>query len=177
MGIVLVRIDDRLIHGQVVAGWVKAIKANHIMVVNDKVARDQMQRVLLTMAIPSHLQLSILSIEEAATVLKQGVKEDDRVIILFNSPQDALSLIEKEVPIKSINVGGIHYCEGKKQILKAVCVDMEDIEALYQLERKGIELEGRIVPTDERINIMESVRKITMGDNSVNLKEPPVENS
>lgn len=176
MGIVLVRIDDRLIHGQVVAGWVKAIKANHIMVVNDKVAQDQMQRVLLSMAVPSHLKLSILNIEEAAALLKEGVKEEDRVIILFNSPEDALSLIEKDVPIKSINVGGIHYCEGKKQILKAVCVDMEDIEALYQLERKGIELEGRIVPTDERINIMESVRKITMGDNSMNLKEQPGEN-
>ena len=177
MGVVLVRIDDRLIHGQVVAGWVKAIKANHIMVVNDKVAQDQMQRVLLSMAVPSHLQLSILSIEEAATVLKRGISEDNRVIILLNSPQDALSLVEKNVPIKSINVGGIHYCEGKKQILKAVCVDMEDIEALYQLERKEIELEGRIVPTDERINIMESVRKITMGDNSVNLKEQPGEKS
>ncbi|MBI5554747.1 MAG: PTS sugar transporter subunit IIB [Elusimicrobia bacterium] len=164
MGVVLVRIDDRLIHGQVVAGWVKAIKANHIMVVNDKVARDQMQRVLLSMAVPNHLKLSILSLEEAATVLKQGIPEDDRVIILLNSPQDALSLVEKKVPLQSINVGGIHYCEGKKQILKTVCVDMEDIEALYQLERKGIALEGRIVPTDECINIMDSVRMITMGE-------------
>jgi PTS system mannose-specific IIB component len=164
MGIELIRIDDRLVHGQVVAGWVKAIKANHIMVVNDKVAQDQMQRVLLSMAVPGNLKLSVLSITEAAAVLKAGVPDNDRLIVLLNSPADALALVEKEVPVKSINVGGIHYCEGKKQILKAVCVDMVDIEALYQLERRGIELEGRIVPTDERINIMDSVRKITMGD-------------
>jgi mannose/fructose/sorbose-specific phosphotransferase system IIB component len=164
VGIELIRIDDRLVHGQVVAGWVKAIKANHIMVVNDKVAQDQMQRVLLSMAVPGNLKLSVMSIAEAAAVLKAGIPDNDRLIILLNSPADALALVEKAVPVKSINVGGIHYCEGKKQILKAVCVDMVDIEALYQLERLGIELEGRIVPTDERINIMDSVRKITMGD-------------
>jgi mannose/fructose/sorbose-specific phosphotransferase system IIB component len=170
LGILLIRIDDRLIHGQVVAGWVKAIKANHIMVVNDKVAQDEMQKVLLGMAVPSSLKLSILSIADAAVELKKEIPENDRLIILLNSPADALALVEQQVPIKSINVGGIHYCEGKKQILKAVCVDMEDIESLYQLERKGIELEGRIVPTDERINIMESVKKIAMGDKSGTLE-------
>ena len=170
MGILLIRIDDRLIHGQVVAGWVKAIKANHIMVVNDKVAQDEMQKVLLSMAVPASLKLSVLSIADAAVELKKEIAENDRLIILLNSPADALALVEKQVPIKSINVGGIHYCEGKKQILKAVCVDMEDIESLYQLERKGIELEGRIVPTDERINIMDSVKKIAMGDKSGNLE-------
>jgi mannose/fructose/N-acetylgalactosamine-specific phosphotransferase system component IIB len=141
------------------------------MVVNDKVAQDQMQRVLLSMAVPSNLKLSVMTIEEAAQALKAGVAENDRLIILLNSPADALALVEKNVPIQSINVGGIHYCEGKKQILKAICVDMEDIEALYQLERKKIELEGRIVPTDERINIMDAVRKITMGDASSKIDE------
>lgn len=164
MSIELVRIDDRLIHGQVVVGWVKALKANHIMVVNDKVAQDQMQQVLLSMAVPRNLKLSILSVEESAQFLKEKIGINDRLIVLLNSPSDALSLVHKGVAIKTINVGGIHFCEGKKQILKAVCVDMVDIEAFYQLDRLGIELEGRIVPTDERIDIMDFVRKTAMGE-------------
>lgn len=164
MGVLLIRIDDRLVHGQVVAGWVKAIKANHIMVVNDKVAGDTMQKVLLGMAVPSNLKLSVLAIAEAAEKLKTDISEENRLMVLLNSPTDALELVKRGVPVKSINVGGIHFCEGKKQILKAVCVDMIDIQALYELDRYGIELEGRVVPTDERINIMESVRKIAMGE-------------
>lgn len=164
MSVLLIRIDDRLIHGQVVAGWVKAIKANHIMVANDKVASDQMQKILLGMAVPSHIKLSVVTLAEAAETLQKDTAEDDRLIVLLNSPGDALELIKRGVKVKSINVGGIHYCEGKKQILKAVCVDMVDIQALYELDRSGIELEGRIVPTDERINIMDSVKKIAMGE-------------
>lgn len=164
MGILLIRIDDRLIHGQVVAGWVKAIRANHVMVVNDKVAGDTMQKVLLGMAVPGNLKLSVLTIADATVKLKMDIPDDDRLMVLLNSPTDALELVKRGVQVKSINVGGIHFCEGKKQILKAVCVDMVDIQALYELDHCGIELEGRIVPTDERINIMESVRKIAMGE-------------
>lgn len=159
MGMVLVRIDDRLIHGQVVENWMKFLKINHVIVVNDFVANDRMQKNLFSMAVPDHAKISILTITQAKEAILNGQFEGDKAMLLLVSPQDVLNLINKGVRIKEVNVGGMHYSPDKKQILKAISVSKEDIQAFQELDKLGVHLEARMVPDDEKIDIMEIIKR------------------
>jgi len=161
MSVVLIRIDDRLIHGQVVENWMKFLKIDHVVVVNDFVASDRMQKALFSMAVPDHAKISILTITQAKEAILNGQFEEDRAMLLLVSPQDVLNLIDKGVRIKEVNVGGMHYSPDKKQILKAISVSKEDIQAFQELDRLGIHLEARMVPDDEKIDIMEIIKRET----------------
>jgi mannose/fructose/sorbose-specific phosphotransferase system IIB component len=162
MGMVLVRIDDRLIHGQVVENWMKFLKINRVVIVNDFVASDRMQKTLFSMAVPDHAKISILTIAQAKEAILNGQFEGDRAMLLLVSPQDVLNLINKGVRIKEVNVGGMHYSPEKKQILKAISVSKEDIQAFQELDKLGVHLEARMVPDDEKIDIMEIIKREIM---------------
>ncbi len=159
MGMVLVRIDDRLIHGQVVENWMKFLKINHVVVVNDFVASDRMQKTLFSMAVPDHAKISILTIAQAKEAILNSQFEGDRAMLLLVSPQDVLNLINKGVRIKEVNIGGMHYSPDKKQILKAISVSKQDIQAFQELDKLGVHLEARMVPDDEKIDIMEIIKR------------------
>src|SRR5205814_864876 len=119
MGVVLLRIDDRLVHGQVVEGWLKAIRATHIVVASDTVAADETQKALYLLAVPQGIRLSCLSLEDAAAAWDSDAWKKERVMVLVTSPQDVVILLQKGAAIESVNVGGLHYREGRVQILKA----------------------------------------------------------
>ena len=159
MGMVLVRIDDRLIHGQVVENWMKFLKINHVVVVNDFVASDRMQKTLFSMAVPDHAKISILTIAQAKEAILNSQFEGDRAMLLLVSPQDVLNLINKGVRIKEVNIGGMHYSPDKKQILKAISVSKQDIQAFQELDKLGVHLEARMVPDDEKIDIMKIIKR------------------
>lgn len=159
MPITLLRIDDRLIHGQVVEGWLRTIKVDCIIVVNNAVAGDKMQCSLYGISVPSGIRVECLKVENAARELLEGKFDDCRVFLLTASPQDALALIKCGVNVPSINVGGMHYSPGKNQLLKSLSVNKSDIDALKELAGLNIELEGRVLPMDERIDIMKVIEK------------------
>jgi len=146
MDIQLIRIDDRLIHGQVVVGWVKALNIQRLVVVNDEIAKNSMRRTLMEMAVPSGLKVSFYSVEEAAASWESHPKECS--LFLFSNPLDVLNFGKKGGPLSSVNVGGMHFGEGKQQVSKTVCVDAADIEAFKELKGRGVELEVRAVPGD-----------------------------
>jgi len=154
----VIRIDDRLIHGQIVQGWLKVIDVNKILLVSDEVAENEMQQILLAMAVPSNVKLIIKSVENAGYEILNEVYEDDKLMILFSNPQDIVRMIEKGIKFKSINVGGMHFGHGKKQILPNLSVDENDIKSFLCLISNGVELEARILPSDERHNIICDVR-------------------
>lgn len=149
MDIQLIRIDDRLIHGQVVVGWVKALTIQRLVVVNDAIAKNAMQKTLMEMAVPTGLKISFFTLEEAAAACK-GQTERVRTLLLFSSPTDVLAYQDKGGFLSSINVGGMHFGDGKRQVCKTVCVNEEDLAAFKALKARGIELEVRAVPGDLR---------------------------
>ena len=153
MSVVLVRIDDRLVHGQVVEGWLKAIRATHIVVASDTVASDEMQKALYLLAVPQGTQLSCLSLAEAAKAWNSAAWKKERVMVLVSSPQDVVKLIDKGATVESVNVGGLHFREGRVQILKAVSVDDQDVAALTALRKRGVLLEARPLPLDEPVDV------------------------
>ncbi|MDR2426691.1 MAG: PTS sugar transporter subunit IIB [Endomicrobium sp.] len=159
MTIELVRIDDRLVHGQIVQGWLKVIDINKIVVVSDEVANDRMQQMLLTMAVPSNVELEIETVEDVSVNALYGKYDRTKTMFLFSNPSDVLDMIENGVGIKSVNVGGMHFSDGKKQLLCNLSVDNKDVEALEKIHHKGIEIEGRILPDDDRIDVFRIIEK------------------
>jgi PTS system mannose-specific IIB component len=157
VAIEVVRIDDRLIHGQIVQGWLKVIEVNKILLISDEVAGDKMQQILLSMAMPSNVQLVIKNIKDASYELSNDVYDKDKLMILFSNPQDIVKMLDNGVKFKSINVGGMHFSHGKTQILKNLSVDKQDVISFLKLIENNIELESRILPADERHNIMEDI--------------------
>ena len=157
MAIEVVRIDDRLIHGQIVQGCLKVIEVNKILLVSDEVADDKMQQILLSMAMPSNIQLVMKNIKDASYELSNDVYDKDKLMVLFSNPQDIVKMLENGVKFKSINVGGMHFSHGKTQILKNLSVDKQDVISFLKLIENNIELESRILPADERHNIMEDI--------------------
>jgi len=146
----LIRIDDRLVHGQVAFTWVPALGADCLLVANDKVAKDEFQKMTLNLAKPANAKLLIKTITDAATFLNDERSAKMKVLVLVNSIKDAAALADAVVEIKSINFGGIRGKDGSRLISKAIAITNDDVPVMQQMLDKGIELEIRQVPTDSR---------------------------
>lgn len=156
----LLRIDDKLIHAQMIWGWVRALKASCVIVANDEAAHDELRRKLLTMAMqgtgavsegaqPDVPTVKILSLEEAvrdSECLSESCQE--RSILVVSRPADVVFLMENGVSIRSVSVGWMSFFPGKKRILETVSVDEEDIKAFCELVRKGISVKYQASPSD-----------------------------
>lgn len=158
MAITLIRIDDRLIHGQVIQGWVRHLKIERILVCNDEVASDEMRKALIEIAVPVNLKILILTVDEAAKVAKEVQFTKERTLLLFSKPGDLVRFGDLGVMIKSVNIGAMHFSPGKEHILETISVEEEDVLALKELARRGVELEVRTVPTDTKRDIMKFLK-------------------
>lgn len=159
MNIVLARIDDRLIHGQVATIWSKETRCERIIVCNDEVANDSIRKTLLTQVAPPGVKASVVDIEKAIRVCKNAKYEGVRALLLFTNPTDVLRMVEGGIDIKSVNIGGMAFKEGKKQITSAISLNDKDIESFKKLNEKGIELEIRKVVTDSKVDMMTKLSK------------------
>ncbi|WP_032093573.1 PTS mannose transporter subunit IIAB [Necropsobacter rosorum] len=155
----LARIDDRLIHGQVATRWTKESRVSRIIVVNDNVANDQVRSTMLKSVAPPGVTAHVVSVDKMIRVYNNPEYTNERVMLLFTNPGDVLKLLEAGVDMKSINIGGMAYKEGKKQITSAVCVDDDDIAAFKTIDGMGVELDVRKVSNDTRQYMMDLLKK------------------
>lgn len=147
-GIVHIRIDDRLIHGQVATRWSTGLGATRIMVANDQVAADDMQKSILRMVAPPGIATSIISKDTAATNILAGKYASQKVLIVLKNPMDALDLMEKGLQITHINVGNMAKRDNTVQIKKSISVTDEEVKAFKSLMEKGVNLTARMVPDE-----------------------------
>lgn len=154
MNIVLARIDDRLIHGQVATVWTKVTNCQRIIVCDDEVASDSIRSTLLKQVAPPGIKSSVVSVDKAVRAYNNPKYENDKCMLLFTNPASVLRMVEAGVNIKSVNIGGMSFKEGKKQITNAVSVNDDDIAAFEALHAKGIELEIRKVDSDAKVDLM-----------------------
>lgn len=149
MNLVLARIDDRLIHGQVTVGWGRKLHPDHIVLACDEVADDPWQARVYAMSVPPEMAVSVLSVVEAARALntpKGGDLHGRRVMLLTASARDMQRLVIAGVPVQRVNVGGMHYARGKRELLTGMFVDHDDLEALSYLDEAGLEISVQTVP-------------------------------
>src|SRR5690242_3029982 len=148
MKIVLARIDDRFIHGQVLTRWIKTNAADRIIIVSDEVAADEMRKTLILSVAPSNVKASAVDISKMEKAFHSPRYQDTTAMLLFEKPSDIVSLFEAGVPIKTVNVGGMRFANDRKQITKSVSVTKEDIVAFEKLNELGVKLELRQLPSD-----------------------------
>ena len=145
----LIRIDDRLIHAQVVIGWGRHLHPDRIVVADDHVAGNELERTLYASATPPEMKVSILSLEETVRQLGGGVFDREKLILLVAHPQSVLGLMDLGLEVDTVNVGGLHYARGKEKVLDHVYLDEGERSALRELVKRGVTLEARALPESE----------------------------
>ncbi len=158
MKIVLARIDDRLIHGQVATVWSKVTGCQRIIVCDDEVAQDEIRSTLLKQVAPPGIKSHVVAVDKAVRVYNNPKYAEDKCLLLFTNPTSVLRMVEAGVDIKSVNIGGMSFKEGKRQITGAVSVNDEDVASFKALNDKGIELEIRKVNTDKKVMLMDVLK-------------------
>ena len=152
--IVFTRIDDRLIHGQVVEGWVNFLKATAIMVADDRVASNALQRSIMEISVPQGLAVYIGSVEDICGRLRSSPPADrERSILLFSTPADVERALALGLQCTAVNIGGMHYMPGKRKLIDVLAVDDVDLEALRAIAARGIRVEVQTVPTQKPLTL------------------------
>lgn len=150
MNISLLRIDSRLIHGQVVTSWAKAVKCEAIFAVSDEVANDALRRDLLLQVAPENLKSYVIPVEKAIKVYHNPKYAGKNILWLVTNPADILRLIDGGVKVDKVNVGGMTYKEGNQQLSQAVTVSQADVEAFNKLLDLGVDLTLQQVASSPR---------------------------
>jgi hypothetical protein len=147
-GFVHIRVDDRLIHGQVATRWSTGLRVNRIMVIDDTVAANDTEKSILRMAAPAGVNTSILGFEKAVANIQNGNYEGQRVMLIVKSPVTLVKMLEAGVELLPVNIGNLSNRPGTTQYKKSVSMTSEEKEAVDTLLKAGIHVTAQMVPDD-----------------------------
>lgn len=151
--ILLTRIDNRLVHGQVGVTWTSTIGANILIVVDDDVAKDDIQQKLMGITADTYgFGIRFFSVEKTINIISKAAPHQ-KIFLICRTPAIVRKLVEGGVPLKDVNVGNMHFSEGKKQISSKVYVDDNDLSDLRALKHSGINVFIQDVPGDTKEGI------------------------
>lgn len=156
---VLARVDSRLLHGQVATAWTKTVKPDRIIVVSDGVAKDELRKSLIEQAAPPGVKANVIPIKKMIEVAKDPRFGATKAMLLFENPQDALTVIENGADIKELNIGSMAHSLGKVVVNNAIALGKEDVKTLKDLEKLGIKFDVRKVPADSPDNMDNLIKK------------------
>jgi mannose/fructose/N-acetylgalactosamine-specific phosphotransferase system component IIB len=160
MPIKLVRVDDRLVHGQVVLKWTRAIGANMILVADDIAANDVLQQTLMRVAAPPGIQLEVHTIADAANKLNSGEWKQKEIFVIVRNPITLLKFVNEGAEIEYVNVGNAGGGEGKTRLTKQVAATQEELSAWHSLNEKNIKLEVQWVPGEKKDDLNQILNKL-----------------
>ncbi|MGH7475022.1 MAG: PTS system mannose/fructose/N-acetylgalactosamine-transporter subunit IIB [Longimicrobiales bacterium] len=159
MPIVLYRVDERLIHGQVIVGWGAVLHPDRIVVVDDQVAESAWERELYAMGLGSRLQADFVGVREAATALAEWKQDPRRTIVLTRDVAAMRRLAEGgALDGETINIGGIHHAPGRREVLPYVFLSSTEAEELRELEALGAHVVARDLPGSREVSLPQLVR-------------------
>lgn len=148
MQVQLLRIDSRLLHGQVTTSWAKAFRLDRILVVDDAAAHDPLRQVLLQQAAPVGIPVNVLTVDQACWLVDNSRLASTKVMIITATPESARLLIEAGLAVESVNVGSLSFSAGRQMVTNAVAVDATDVAAFRWMHARGIQLDLRQVARD-----------------------------
>ncbi len=147
MAVVLARVDNRLVHGQVLEAWVPALGVDTILVVDPELGEDRLQKMVLEGLSRRGLHVKIVTPLEAVALLA-GVLRETRVMVLFRGLRQACVARDAGVPFEALNLGNLHPCQESSSLTVSVYLTAEDEQLLRELAECGVSLEARAVPAD-----------------------------
>ncbi|WDF82547.1 PTS sugar transporter subunit IIB [Lacticaseibacillus pabuli] len=159
MAIIATRIDGRLVHGQVANLWTTKLGATRIMVVDDEVAKSDIEKSGQRMAAPASVRLSVLDTKTAADHILNHKYDSQKVFLVAKRPQTLLNLVNAGVDIKEINVGNMSQTDETRHLTKSINVVDDDVKAFNELNDKGVHLVAQMVPGDNATDFMSLLKK------------------
>lgn len=154
MTLELVRLDDRLVHGQVVVGWGQALAASLVVLVDDRVRESEWEQELYRMGMPPDMELVFASVSEAISSVP-GWSTSRRKTIVLTGDVESLVRLVRGTAIRRVNIGGVHQQAERRQRLRYVYLSERESEQLKQLVQGGIEVSAQDVPTARPIPFAE----------------------
>lgn len=151
--IVLTRIDDRLIHGQVMTAWVKKTRANQILIIDDEVAKDDFMSEILKMSAPAGIDIVVKGLEDAVTFFNTQEKENKRLIILVKAPVTIDTIVEKGIVIDKLVVGGMGAKANRRVLYKNISASDEERATFKKLIDRGIPVVIHIIPDQKETDL------------------------
>ncbi|MBR5151864.1 MAG: PTS sugar transporter subunit IIB [Elusimicrobiaceae bacterium] len=155
MPIIFARVDDRLIHGQVVQAWLPELNVDEVVIACAKHRAQALNQMLLRLSLPYEYALTILDSHKAVQYARQSNK---RIFLLMSTLQEMADLIEDGLQIKSINIGGMHFKEHAQKLAENVFLDEQDKHLLKIISDLGIRIETRAVPNATSITVTEALK-------------------
>ncbi|WP_270789540.1 PTS system mannose/fructose/N-acetylgalactosamine-transporter subunit IIB [Enterococcus diestrammenae] len=149
-GINNIRIDDRLIHGQVATMWSNKLGVTRLMVANDEISNNDIQKQVLRMAVPAGIASSIISLETAIKNIKLGKYEGQNVLLIVKTPVDLLPFLDNQLLLKSVNVGNMSSRKNTTVLRPNISVTEEEHKAFEKLLSSGIEITTIMTPDDKK---------------------------
>lgn len=154
MSIELVRIDDRLIHGQVATTWLKDYDIEQVIIVDDEVSQNEMKKTMAMVAAPTGIRVHIFPVDKFIQVQKENpIKR--RTLLLFTTPADVQKALDQGVDISEVYVGGMRSTSERRRISKAVNISPEEETIFQSLAERGISLIIQTVPRDEKNELID----------------------
>ena len=156
------RIDSRLLHGQVAMAWTKQVRPTRIVVVSDGVSHDELRKTLITEAAPPGTKANVIPVSKLIEIMGDDRFAGQRFLLLFETPQDVLRVVQAGVKIPLVNIGSMAHSAGKTMLGSAVSVDKDDVRTLEALRDAGCEFTIQKVPTDKDEGLWDLLAKTTV---------------
>ena len=152
-GFVHIRVDDRLIQGQVATRWATGLKVNRIMIIDDAVAVNETEKSILRMAAPAGVNTSILQFEKALANIKNGNYAGQRVMLVVKSPVILVKMMEAGINLLPVNIGNMSNRPGTTQYKKSISMTEDEKAAVEKLLQSGIKVTAQMVPDEPDVSI------------------------
>lgn len=160
MEILNIRIEERLIHGQVATVWNQFLKPNRIIVIDNDASKDELQKKLLKLGCPSGVKLSIFAPKRAVERLAENPYGDEKVFILFKDPANLKEFYDLGYSFHEVNVGNMGGKKGAVEVKKGVCVKPEEAEIFRKLFNSGVKFTAKMVPSDSDVDFMALIKNL-----------------
>ncbi len=154
MAIVLFRVDERLIHGQVIVGWGTTLHPQLIVVVDDELAGSPWEQELYCLGVPAPMEASFASVADARARLAQWREAPTRVIVLTRDVRSMRRLLEgAALADAEVNIGGLHFAPGRRAVLPYVYLSDDERQEIVRLSEQGVEVSARDLPGARRVDL------------------------
>lgn len=152
------RLDDRLIHGQIVASWLTVIPAKAIVVADDQAAGNKLQASVLKMACPPSIKLMVMSVKDAAEYLKAKAKLLDKILLIVGNVDAAIELLDLGIEFDELNVGNISSGGDRVKYTKAIWLTEEEKQKFIGLSDRGVKLISQVIPSEKASDLMSLIK-------------------
>jgi mannose/fructose/N-acetylgalactosamine-specific phosphotransferase system component IIB len=151
----ILRVDDRYVHGQVIAGWVRPLGISHLILASDEIAADEWARNTYALAVPDNVKFSVATLDDLMAKLDE---KRNKTMVVVGSLKEALALIEKGLTVPEVDLGCVGYEEGKCEVCSYIYLSHEEIEYARAIDSKGIKVQARALPNCPITDVMKVLK-------------------